>query len=141
MALANDNNVCNVTEGGLTLFLDAPENGEKATTLAVIKEQMNSGAYNNVAPGIVRVTFLDRPTNPTSGGNEPAPRSNSNSGLPIWAYVLIAVSVCFLIALAALAYRRQRRRGFDDDESLQGDPQPVDEDYQPPDTISALTSP
>eukprot|EP00541_Cyclophora_tenuis_P005729 CAMPEP_0116575112 /NCGR_PEP_ID=MMETSP0397-20121206/19773_1 /TAXON_ID=216820 /ORGANISM="Cyclophora tenuis, Strain ECT3854" /LENGTH=452 /DNA_ID=CAMNT_0004103961 /DNA_START=83 /DNA_END=1441 /DNA_ORIENTATION=- len=143
VALESANNNCNVVEGALTLYLDGPENGEKDRALSKIQTDMNAGAFNDVAPGIVKITFLDRSTNQGTGvPPEPEPRSrrNDRAGLPIWAYVLIAISLLFLIGVAVFGYRRRANQGYDD-ESIQGESQMVEEDYQPPDTISALTPP
>ena len=139
-------NVCNVVDGGFTLFFNGPENGERDAALAAIKEKMNNGDYNSVDPGIVRLTFVDRPVDGGTGGPQTTPPQpegqNRRRGFPVWAYILIVIGVLFVLGLAIFAYRRRRNRDqYDDDESIRGDSAVEQEDYQPPDTISALTPP
>lgn len=144
--LQDPSNNCAVTQGSLTLFLNqtATATGETEAAIDAIQKDMMKGQYNYISSSIVRVSFLpdEKVGNSSSNTGAASGKSTTSSaGLPIWAYVLIAIGALLFIGLIIFFLRRGQasRTGKRDvdardernfrDELINRD----DDSYEPPD--------
>lgn len=141
--LQDPTNNCAVTPGRLTLFLDEVAKGETEAAISVIQK----GQYNSISNSIVRVSFLadeDVGNNTSDAGAVSGKSITYSAGLPIWAYVLIALGALLLVGLTVFFLRRGqasrtgKRDGYTGadldyrDESMYGYSY-YDDSYEPPD--------
>jgi hypothetical protein len=144
----NRTNICVVTDGSFTLFLDSPESGERTTALNAIRDAMKAGRFNNIHESIVRISYLESVTTigPTSAPVVPTGKSggSSTTGLPVWAYILIALGGLLLIGIIVFILRRRTTdRSEKEETQTRVDPdyhEPLGDDddnesYEPPDGV------
>lgn len=148
-------NLCNVTDGRFTIFLDAPEDGEADTARAAIRASMNKGEFNEIHPSIVRISYSTADTSnvdvtPTAAPTDLEREATPSNGLPTWAYVLIALGGVLLIGLGVFVWRRRANQGarevqsVDDEDDIEyHDEEDTgrDDGYQPPGTATTRLSP
>lgn len=130
------------------------EDGESDIVRAALKASMDAGEFNNTThPAIRRISYLDETntTDPTiPEAPTPSPEKSagkSDGGIPIWAYVLIALGVLLFIGLGIFVWRRRRSREIVKDTDTRDDDYPEDmeeidenQSYEPPDGMSRLTT-
>jgi hypothetical protein len=123
-AVSDPENGCNVVDGGLTLYTttgDAIKEEEMIQML--IRENMNSGAYNDVSDDIVRLVYLDTMPSPPESNTED---SNSGSGstdgssggvsqLRVGLFVGLFGGAAII---AGVLYRTRRNRTVDDETDM-----------------------
>lgn len=126
----NRTNICIVSDGSFTLFLDSPESGERTTSLNAIQDAMKAGRFNNIHESIVRISYLQSVTTitPTSAPIVATDKSGSSStaGLPIWAYILIGLGGLLLIGILVFIWRRRATTKSEKEETQTR----VDPDYR-----------
>lgn len=117
--LSNDLNECYVVDGTMTLYSNsAVDESFLANLQSIIRDAMTEGDYNELDPRIVNVSYREslgeaEVSNVGSTGDS----SEMGGGLPIYAWVFIAVGgLASLFTLGAI-FNRCRRRHHDDNDT------------------------
>jgi hypothetical protein len=126
----NRTNICIVSDGSFTLFLDSPESDERMTALNAIQDAMKAGRFNNIHESMVRISYLQSVTtiSPTAAPVATTGKSDSSSttGLPVWAYILIALGGLLLLGIVVFIWRRRATTKSEKEETQTR----VDPDYR-----------
>jgi hypothetical protein len=113
---------------------------------------MDAGEFDNVHPAVRRISYVDEtnttdPTIPDPPNNAPPKSGSSDGGIPVWAYVLIALGGLLFIGLGVFVWRRRQTREVvkdtdTRDDGYAEDMEDIDENqsYEPPDGMSRLTT-
>ncbi|KAL3927795.1 MAG: hypothetical protein SGARI_005227 [Bacillariaceae sp.] len=125
-AISDPDNGCSIIDGALTLYTtDGQATEEEDKIQQVIRDNMNSGAYNVVSDDIVRLVYLDTLPNPpesnTGGdGNSGTGGEDGTSGRSNQLRVGLFVGLFGGAAIiAGVLYRTRRNRNVDDETDMQ----------------------
>jgi hypothetical protein len=150
----------------MTLYLNAPDSGERFIALSAIRRAMDEGIFNNVNEYVVRISFRssnastsNSTNNNTSSGNgsgssstppDQVERTGGSRGLPIWVWVLIGIGalvlllvLLFILRLLGLLGGRRQRPIEKRDAGIrleEQDEEKFDDSYEPPGKRSNINS-
>jgi hypothetical protein len=126
---------CFGVQGTLTVFLaknttrrTLQEESHETMIRQALRDDMDTGSFNNVAESIINVTWIDdgldgsgeAPNPPPATNGENSNQSTSRDNSQVVGWTVSAGAVAFLVAVVVVAARRRRRNNHDDESAVEG---------------------